>query len=77
MIKNSLVAQLKCTLVAVVNNNINNNQANSRKAGSAVTGAELKKLQKYKDIFAGGDFIPVAIESSGFWGSMPWTGLGD
>jgi len=43
-------------------------QANSRKAGSAVTGAELKKLQKYQDICAGVDFIPVAIKSSGVWG---------
>jgi len=43
-------------------------QANSRKAGSAATGAELKKLQKYQDISAGVDFIPVAMGSSGVWG---------
>jgi len=43
-------------------------QANSRKAGSAATGAELKKLKKYQDISAGVDFIPVAIDSSGVWG---------
>jgi len=43
-------------------------QANSRKAGSAATGPELKKLQKLQDISAGVDFIPVAIESFGVWG---------
>jgi len=45
-------------------------QANSRKAGLAATGAELKKLQKYQENkFCGVvDFIPVAIESSGVWG---------
>jgi len=40
----------------------------SRKAGSAATRAELKKLQKYLDNCVGVDFIPVAIESSGVWG---------
>jgi len=53
-------------------------QANSRKAGSAATAAELKKLQKYQDIFASVDFIPVVIESSGVLGSAcHGTGLGD
>jgi len=42
--------------------------ANSRRAGSSATEAELKILQKYQDISAGVDFIPVAIESSGVWG---------
>jgi len=41
--------------------------ANSRKAGSAATGAELKNLQKYQDISTGVDFIPVAIETSSVW----------
>jgi len=43
-------------------------QANSTNAGSAATGAELKKFQNYQDISAGVDFISVAIESSGVWG---------
>jgi len=43
-------------------------QANSRKAGSAAIGADLKKLHKYQDISAGVDFIPFAIESSSIWG---------
>jgi len=42
--------------------------ANRRKAGSAATEAELKKLHKYQDISKNIDFIPVAIESSGVWG---------
>jgi len=42
--------------------------ANSRKAGSAATEAELKKLHKCQDISTSVDFIPVAIESSGVWG---------
>jgi len=42
--------------------------ANIRKAGSAVTDAELKKLHKYQDISTSVDFIPIAIESSGVWG---------
>jgi len=44
--------------------------------GSAATGAELKKRQKYQDICAGIDFIPGAIESSGIWDSavsMLWN----
>jgi len=43
------------------------------KAVSAATGAELKKLQKYQDISAGVDFIPVIIESCSIWVSMPWN----
>jgi len=39
--------------------------ANSRKASSAATEAELNKLLKYQDISAGVDFIPVAVESFG------------
>jgi len=35
--------------------------ANSRKAGSPATEAELKKLHKYQDISTSVDFIPVAI----------------
>jgi len=42
--------------------------ANSRKAGSAATEAELNKLQKFRDISTDVDFIPIAIESSGVWG---------
>jgi len=42
--------------------------ANRRKAGSAATEAELKKLHKYQDISTSVDCIPVAIESSGVWG---------
>jgi len=45
-------------------------QANSRQAGSAAEGAELKKQQKYRDICTGVDFIPVAIETSGVWGQQ-------
>jgi len=41
--------------------------ANSKKPGSAATEAELMKLHKYQDISTSVDFIPVAIESSGFW----------
>jgi len=48
-------------------------QANSRKVGSAATGAELKKLQKYQDICAGVDFIPVAIRHLAFGVSMSWN----
>jgi hypothetical protein len=43
-------------------------QATSRQAGSAATEAELKKIQKYQDLCAGIDFVPVAIETSGVWG---------
>jgi hypothetical protein len=31
--------------------------------------AEEKKVQKYSDIISGVDFVPVAIETSGVWGS--------
>jgi len=41
---------------------------NSRKAFSAGTEAELKKLHKYQDISTSVDFIPVTIESSGVLG---------
>jgi len=37
-------------------------------AGSAAAKAELKKVQKYRDITAGVDFVPVSIETSGVWG---------
>ena len=44
--------------------------ASSTQAGSAAAAAELKKLQKYADIIAGVDFVPVAIETSGVWGDQ-------
>lgn len=44
--------------------------ASSRQAGSAATEAELKKQQKYQDLCAGIDFMPVAIETSGVWGQL-------
>ena len=45
-------------------------QASSRQAGSAATGAELKKQQKYQDQCTGIDITPVAIETSGVWGQL-------
>jgi len=44
--------------------------ANSRQAGSAATGIELKKQRKYQYISVGVDFIPVAIETSDIWGQQ-------
>ncbi len=44
-------------------------QASSVRAGSAAATAEEKKLQKYADIISGVDFVPVAIETSGVWGT--------
>jgi len=43
--------------------------ASSTEAGSAAASAEINKTQKYRDIIAGVDFVPVAIETSGVWGS--------
>jgi len=45
-------------------------QASSMQSGSAAAGAELKKQQKYNDISAGIDFVPVAVETSGVWGEQ-------
>jgi hypothetical protein len=45
-------------------------QASSCQAGSAAPAAELLKSQKYADIIAGVDFVPVAIETSGVWGEQ-------
>ena len=45
-------------------------QASSAQAGSAAATAELLKSQKYADIIAGVDFVPVAIETSGVWGEQ-------
>ena len=44
-------------------------QASSIRAGSAAAVAEEKKTQKYSDIISGVDFVPVAIETSGVWGT--------
>ena len=44
-------------------------QASNVRAGSAAATAEEKKLQKYADIISGVDFVPVAIETSGVWGT--------
>jgi hypothetical protein len=38
-------------------------------AGSAAAKAESNKVQKYRDIIAGVDFVPFAIETSGVWGN--------
>jgi hypothetical protein len=44
-------------------------QASSTLAGSAAASAEEKKTRKYSDIISGVDFVPVAIETSGVWGT--------
>ena len=43
-------------------------QASNTQVGSAAAAAELKELQKYADIIAGVDLMPVAIETSAVWG---------
>jgi len=45
-------------------------QASGTRAGSAAEAAEVSKAQKYADITAGVDFVPVAIETSGTWGEQ-------
>jgi hypothetical protein len=42
----------------------------STQSGSVAAAAERKKCDKYADITAGVDFIPVAIETSGVWGEQ-------
>jgi len=40
-------------------------QASSIQAGSAATAAEIHKANKYSDIIASVDFVPLAIVASG------------
>jgi len=42
--------------------------ASSAIAGSAAATAESKKMLKYRDIIAGVDFVPFAVETTGVWG---------
>jgi hypothetical protein len=44
-------------------------QGSSMTAGSAALAAETSKRLKYTDLMRGIDFVPVAIETSGVWGS--------
>jgi len=46
-------------------------------AGSAAANAEIRKCHKYQDIICGVDFVPVAIETSGAWGTSHWSDQGD
>jgi hypothetical protein len=48
-------------------------QACSTAAGAAATSAEARKRGKYSDLGHGIDFAPVAIETSGTWGSEGWA----